>query len=76
MLYEVITALGEGVEAQERAPRLPHAVGQLGLGLVGESGCGKSTTGRLILRLIEPTGGDVTFEQTRIFTAGKSEMLV
>jgi ABC-type oligopeptide transport system ATPase subunit len=31
-------------------------------GLVGESGCGKSTTGRCILRLIEPTGGDVRFE--------------
>ena len=32
------------------------------LGLVGESGCGKSTTGRLILRLIEPTSGEVNFE--------------
>lgn len=32
------------------------------LGLVGESGCGKSTTGRLILRLIEPTSGQVWFE--------------
>jgi len=32
------------------------------LGLVGESGCGKSTTGRLILRLIEPTSGSVWFE--------------
>lgn len=31
------------------------------LGLVGESGCGKSTTGRLILRLIEPTAGEVFF---------------
>src|SRR5437667_157025 len=31
------------------------------LGLVGESGCGKSTTGRTILRLIEPTAGEVTF---------------
>jgi oligopeptide transport system ATP-binding protein len=30
-------------------------------GLVGESGCGKSTTGRLILRLIEPTSGEITF---------------
>ncbi|MGV9307266.1 MULTISPECIES: ABC transporter ATP-binding protein [unclassified Nonomuraea] len=32
------------------------------LGLVGESGCGKSTTGRLVTRLIEPTGGTITFE--------------
>src|SRR5262249_12751925 len=32
------------------------------LGLVGESGCGKSTTGRLVTRLLEPTGGQVVFE--------------
>jgi peptide/nickel transport system ATP-binding protein len=32
------------------------------LGLVGESGCGKSTTGRLVTRLLEPTGGTVVFE--------------
>lgn len=32
------------------------------LGLVGESGCGKSTTGRLLLRLLEPTSGEVRFE--------------
>jgi oligopeptide/dipeptide ABC transporter ATP-binding protein len=32
------------------------------LGLVGESGCGKSTTGRLLTRLLEPTGGQVVFE--------------
>jgi peptide/nickel transport system ATP-binding protein/oligopeptide transport system ATP-binding protein len=32
------------------------------LGLVGESGCGKSTTGRLITRLLEPTGGAINFE--------------
>ena len=31
------------------------------MGLVGESGCGKTTVGRLILRLIEPTGGKVLF---------------
>jgi oligopeptide transport system ATP-binding protein len=44
------------------------------LGLVGESGCGKSTTGRLILRLIEPTAGEVVFEKTPIFRATKGEM--
>ena len=36
------------------------------LGLVGESGCGKSTTGRLILRLIEPTSGQVWFDGQEI----------
>ena len=32
------------------------------LGIVGESGCGKSTTGRCILRLQEPTSGQIIFE--------------
>ncbi|MBB1256306.1 ATP-binding cassette domain-containing protein [Streptomyces sp. OF3] len=32
------------------------------LGLVGESGCGKSTTGRLVVRLLEPTAGTITFD--------------
>src|ERR1700738_383574 len=36
------------------------------LGLVGESGCGKSTTGRCVLRLIEPTLGEVFFEGTEV----------
>ncbi|MFC3502195.1 ABC transporter ATP-binding protein [Micromonospora krabiensis] len=36
------------------------------LGLVGESGCGKSTTGRLITRLLEPTGGQVLYQGTDI----------
>jgi oligopeptide transport system ATP-binding protein len=44
------------------------------LGLVGESGCGKSTTGRVILRLIEPTSGEVIFDSVPIFQANKAEM--
>src|SRR5699024_12265429 len=36
-------------------------------GLVGESGCGKSTTGRTVLRLTEPTSGKVTYENKDIF---------
>src|SRR5947208_12368551 len=41
------------------------------LGLVGESGCGKSTTGRCILRLIEPTEGEVWFEDKNVTTLDK-----
>jgi oligopeptide transport system ATP-binding protein len=44
------------------------------LGMVGESGCGKSTTGRLILRLIEPTDGEVYFEGREILKLNNKEM--
>ena len=44
------------------------------LGLVGESGCGKSTTGRAILRLIEPTSGEVFFEGKDIVKLSGGEM--
>lgn len=44
------------------------------LGLVGESGCGKTTTGRAVLRLIEPTSGEIFFEGRDIAKLGKSEM--
>jgi oligopeptide transport system ATP-binding protein len=44
------------------------------LGVVGESGCGKSTTGRCILRLIEPTSGEVWFEGKNVTTASKDDL--
>ncbi|RPK44064.1 Oligopeptide transport ATP-binding protein OppF [Streptomyces sp. ADI92-24] len=44
------------------------------LGLVGESGCGKSTTGRLITRLLEPTGGRITYRGQDISHASRKEL--
>jgi oligopeptide transport system ATP-binding protein len=44
------------------------------LGLVGESGCGKSTTGRLILRLIEPSAGHIRFEGRDLVTLTAHEL--
>ena len=44
------------------------------LGVVGESGCGKTTTGRAILRLIEPTSGEISFEGRDVRSMGTSEL--
>lgn len=44
------------------------------LGVVGESGCGKSTAGRLALRLLEPTGGRVSFDGTDLTTLPRAQM--
>ena len=44
------------------------------LGLVGESGCGKTTIGRLILRLIEPTAGKVLFDGIDLFALKRKEL--
>jgi oligopeptide transport system ATP-binding protein len=44
------------------------------LGLVGESGCGKSTAGRCLLRLIEPTAGEITFGDRDVTKMGKREL--
>ena len=46
------------------------------LGLVGESGCGKSTTGRCVLRLIEPTSGEIRFEGRDVGSLQAAELRV
>jgi oligopeptide/dipeptide ABC transporter ATP-binding protein len=43
-------------------------------GLVGESGCGKTTTGRCILRLIEPTSGEIFFDERDMLTLNSGEL--
>jgi oligopeptide transport system ATP-binding protein len=44
------------------------------LGLVGESGCGKTTTGRMVLRLIEPTSGSIRFDGHELSGLGEADM--
>src|SRR5882672_916135 len=44
------------------------------LGLVGESGCGKSTVGRCLLRLIEPTSGEIAFVGRDVVRMGRREL--
>ena len=44
------------------------------LGIVGESGCGKSTTGRAIMRLLEPTSGKITFDDVELTDLSSKDM--
>lgn len=44
------------------------------LGLVGESGCGKTTLGRMVLRLIEPTSGSIRFQERDVLAASSHEL--
>ena len=44
------------------------------LGIVGESGCGKTTAGRAVIRLVEPTDGEVLFEGENIFALGRKAL--
>lgn len=46
------------------------------LGMVGESGCGKTTVGRTMLRLLEPTSGSVTFDNKDVFSLSQRELKV
>ena len=69
------TLLGKPVEFLKAVDRVSFDVfkGET-LGLVGESGCGKTTLGRALLRLIEPTEGNILYQDTNLTAFSKSEL--
>lgn len=81
MRFPVPVGLIEGFRSREDRPAV-HAVEDVSfelargevLGLAGESGSGKSTIGRLVLRLLDPTGGTVYFDGTDLSTLSAQEM--
>lgn len=65
-----------------RSKKVVHAIDDLSfeiiksevLGVVGESGCGKTTLGKLLIRLVEPTSGSITFEERDILALNKGQL--
>ena len=68
-LFQRVTAWVQAVDKVSFAVKKGET-----LGMVGESGCGKTTVGRSILRLIEPTSGEVSFEGKNVLTMNQREL--